>query len=170
MALYAIPALGDFLADITCDAIVGAELLDALPMPARALTATMTWDPESGVGKKEKKWKRALWALPLLSIFLGCQKTMGVSINQLGELVKNIGSLPLPDGTSVAVPTEYFGIKALDKIISVYVAFFTPSIGNLDPAGRFQSIAFLGDLIPFQAIWMIEGIRRGNFTTAAHLL
>jgi 2-polyprenyl-6-methoxyphenol hydroxylase-like FAD-dependent oxidoreductase len=41
MALYAIPALGDFLSDIICDSMVGAELLETLPAPARSLTATM---------------------------------------------------------------------------------------------------------------------------------
>jgi hypothetical protein len=60
IALYAIPALGDFLTDITCDSIVGAEILNALPVPARSLTATMPWNPEFGVGKHESRWKRVM--------------------------------------------------------------------------------------------------------------
>ena len=48
MALYAIPALGDFLSDITVDALVGAELLESLPVPERSLAATMPWDPRVG--------------------------------------------------------------------------------------------------------------------------
>jgi hypothetical protein len=79
MALYAIPVLGDFLSDITCDSMVGAELLETLPAPPKSLTATMPWNPESGVGKHVKKWLRALYALPLLLIWYGCSQTMGLS-------------------------------------------------------------------------------------------
>ncbi|KAL3425892.1 FAD binding domain-containing protein [Phlyctema vagabunda] len=171
MALYAIPALGDFLADVTCDGMVGAELLDALPAPARAYTATMAWDPEAGVGKKEKKWIRALYALPLLAVVYAAQKTMTPTLAQfLPELRKVTGQLPLPNGDTVDVFGNFFGLKTVDKIMRLFVAVFTPAIGNLDAGSRTQAITFLGDLIPFQTIWMIEGIRRGNFTTAAHLL
>lgn len=170
-ALYAIPALGDFLVDVTCAGITGAELVEYLPVPQKALTATMVWDPESGVGKNEKKWMRALYALPLLAIVYGCHRTMGASMAQIvPQLAKNIGSLPLGNGESVSVWGKFFGAKTLDKILSIYVAFFTPAIGNLDTLGRKQGIAFLGDLVSIQTIWMVESIRRGNFTTAAHLL
>lgn len=171
VAMYAIPVMGDFLADITTDGIVGAEILDALPVPARAKKATMAWDQGQGIGYHEKKWKRALYALPLLAVLYGCQRTMAPSMAQVvAQLVPKVGTFPLSDGKSVPIWGNYFGLKALDKIMSIYVGFFTPGIGNLDPAGRSQMIAFLGDLVPIQAIWMIEGIRRGNFTTAAHLL
>lgn len=171
MALYGIPLLGDFLTDVTTDGIVGAESLDVLPAPARALTATMAWNSELGAGKHEKKWVRALYALPLLLVLYGCQRTMGASMAQvISQLIKKVGELPVSNGKAIPVWGKYFGLKTLDKIMSIYVAFFTPAIGNLDPAGRQQGIAFLADLIPFQAIWMIEGMRRGNFITAAHLL
>lgn len=76
MDLYAIPALGDFLSDITYDSMVGAKLLEILPAPARSLTATMPWSLEAGVGNHEKKWVRALYAMPLLFILYGCSQTM----------------------------------------------------------------------------------------------
>jgi hypothetical protein len=173
MALHAIPALGDFLSDVTCDAMVGAELLEILPTPARSLTATMPWDPEVGVGKTEKKWVRALYALPLLVVVYGCSKTMGPTAGQLiplvGPSIKR-GALHLVPGQATPILSEFFGLKWIDRWLGVYVSVFTPSISGLDPVGRVQGIAFLADLIPIQAIWMIEGIRRGNFTTAAHLL
>jgi len=58
--------------------------------------------------------------------------------------------------------SKYFGIPGLDDVIAMFTAFFTPSIGSLDPIGRLQAIAFLVDLIPLQVIWMVEGSRVGN--------
>lgn len=173
MALYAIPALGDFLSDITCDTMVGAELLESLPAPSRSLTATMPWDPESGVGKKEKKWLRALYALPVLMVVYGAQKTIGAAVQQIvPQLLGGMktGSLELAAGEIVSLHRRYFGVAGLDKGLSVLVGFFTPTLGNFDPLGRLQALAFGADLIPFQVIMLVEGIRRGNFTTAAHLL
>jgi hypothetical protein len=173
MALYAIPALGDFLTDVTCDGIVGAEILNALPVPARSLTATMPWNPESGVGKHESRWKRAMYALPLLLILYGSYRTLGAVISQLQPSImanKELGKAVLDDDTVVSLCTKFFGIKYIDSFIAPYVSLWTPSLGNFDVAGRMQAIAFLGDLVPIQVIWMVEGLRRGNFVTAAHLL
>jgi hypothetical protein len=173
MGVYVVPALGDFLADLTCDVMVGAEILESLPPPPRSLTATMPWNPDSGVGKHENKLVRALYALPLLFILYGAGQTMGRTAQSfLPPLIKGsqIGELALGAGEVVPLCKRFFGIKGLDDFILIYVAFFTPSIGGFDTSGRMQAIAFLGDLIPMQAIWMIESVRRGNFTTAAHLL
>jgi hypothetical protein len=173
MALYAIPALGDFLSDITCDAMVGAELLESLPPPEKSLAATMPWDPETGVGKKEKKWVRALYALPILAVVYGAQKTMGVTLEHVIEMLKAGaagGKIDLGNGLIVPLHNQYFGVKGLDGFISAFVTFFTPIIGNFDPISRMHGLAFLGDLIPLQTIWLVEGVRRGNFTTVAHLL
>lgn len=173
LAIYGIPALGDFLSDITCDTMVGAELLDSLPPPARSLEATMPWNPETGVGKHESKLLRALYALPILLVLYGASQTMGVTVQRaIPVLVKarETGEVALGNGDVASLWSKFFGIKGLDDIIAIYVAFFTPAIGGFDVVGRMQALAFLGDLVPIQAIWMIEGIRRGNFTTAAHLL
>jgi hypothetical protein len=173
MALYAIPALGDFLTDVACDSIVGAEILNALPVPARSLTATMPWNPEFGAEKHESRWKRAMYALPLLLILYGSYRTLGAVIGQLQPSImanKELGKAVLDDDTVVFLCTKFFGIKYIDGFIAPYVSLWTPSIGNFDVAGRMQAIAFLGDLIPIQVIWMAEGVRRGNFVTAAHLL
>jgi hypothetical protein len=173
MALYAIPALGDFLTDVTCDSMVGAEIFNALPVPARSLTAAMPWNPESGVGKHESPSKRAMYALPLLVILYGSYRTMGAVIGQLLPSIvanKELGKVVLVDDTVVSLCTRFFGIKYIDSFLATFVSLWTPSIGSFDVTGRMQAISFLGDLIPIQVIWMIEGIRRGNFVTAAHLL
>jgi hypothetical protein len=155
MGLYAIPALGDLLSDITCDAMVGAEILESLPPPPRPLRATMPWNPESSVGKHENQLVRAVYALPLLFIFYGAGQKMGRRTeNFLLPLVKasQIGNLLWMLGRWAPLCRRFFGIKSLDDFISIYVGFFTPSIGGFGTAGRMQTIAFLGDLEPIQAI------------------
>jgi len=100
----------------------------------------------------------------------GCHRTMGATIEALIIPTTAAGTLTLSPEVVVPLCRKFFGLEGLDNFLSKYVGFFTPSIGNYDPIGRLQAIAFLGDLIPIQVIWMIEGIRRGNFGTAAHLL
>ncbi|OBT70177.1 hypothetical protein VE03_00332 [Pseudogymnoascus sp. 23342-1-I1] len=173
MAIHAMPALGDFIADVTCDSMVGAEMLDSLPPPARSLQATMPWDPETGIGKHESKLLRALYALPLLAILYCCANTMGAALGPvlpLLEVGSRAGEVVLGDGQVVPLVTRYIGLKSVDDFISVFVAAFTPSIGGQDPASRMQMISLLADLIPIHAIWTIESVRRGNFLTASHLL
>lgn len=80
------------------------------------------------------------------------------------------GAVDLSNGEVASLCTKFFGIKSIDRFISMYVAAFTPYIGGFDAVSGMQMIAFLDDLVPLQAIWMIEGVRRGNFTSAAHLL
>lgn len=170
MAWYALPYLGDALVDLTCDAMVGAEILDALPAPAQSLTATMPWNTEAGVGKHESKLVRALWALPILLALYGASQTMGPTLGNLEFGVSGGGKIDLGNGVVVDLVSKYFGFEGFDAFISKYVTFFTPLIGNLDPIARLQSLGFGADLIAIQTIWFIEGVRRGNNFTAAHLL
>jgi hypothetical protein len=146
---------------------------NTLPPPQKSLEATMPSDQESGVGKKEQKWVRALYALPILAGVYAAQKTMGVTVEILIPMLRASsvgGNIDLGSGVVVPLYKQYFGIKGLDGFISAFVMFFTPIIGNFDPISRTHAIAFLGDLIPLQTIWLVEGVRRGNYTTAAHLL
>jgi hypothetical protein len=170
IALAAIPRLGDFLTDITTDGIVGAELLEALPPPARSLAATMPYNPEQGIGKHEKKWVRALYALPILAFLYGAQKTMAPTLDGIPKVEGGISSTLDLGGQVVPLCLKYTGHKAVDDFLALYAGIFTPSIGGQDPASRMQMIAFLADIVPVQVILLIEGVRRGNFTTVAHLL
>ncbi|TVY29863.1 Citreoviridin biosynthesis protein [Lachnellula hyalina] len=133
----------------------------------------MSQNPGVGVVKKEKKWVRALYALPLLAAVYGAHKTMGVTLDLLLPMLRASiagGEIQLADGIVVPLYKKYFGIQGLDRFISAFVTFFTPIIGDFDPISRTQGVAFLGDLIPLQTIWLVEGVRRGNYLTAAHLL
>ncbi|KAL2068087.1 hypothetical protein VTL71DRAFT_16185 [Oculimacula yallundae] len=170
MALHVLPSLGDALWDLTCETIVGAESIESLPLPARSREATMAWDPESGIGKKESPLIRALWALPLLGITYACQKTMWQTIANLTPLASKAGSLNLGNGVVIPMVSNFIGISAIDKVLAKFVAGFTPAITGLDPIGKLQGIAFLADMVPVQTIWLIESIRRGNLTTTSYLM
>jgi hypothetical protein len=129
--------------------------------------------PETTPDRKESLLLRALYALPLLLGTYGASQTMGVLVQQIGpSLLGSVksGQITLGNGEVVALTRKFFGIGVLDKILSVLVTFFTPTLGAYDPVGRLQTIAFLGDLVPLQALWYVESVRRGNYMTAAHLL
>ncbi|KAI9746304.1 MAG: hypothetical protein M1818_000015 [Claussenomyces sp. TS43310] len=173
LAYYALPRLGNYLADLTSAAVVGAELLEILPVPAKAGSGTQSWDPEAGIGKEENKLVRALYALPILLMMYVCQRTMHAAVGPilptLGAAAES-GQLALGNGAVVPIRKDFFGVASVDSLLAVFVGIFTPSIGGLDAASRMQMIAFLADLVPIQAVWTIESIRRGNFLTAAHIL
>ena len=123
----------------------------------------MSDNPEKVEARKKSKWPRAFYALPFLGILYGCSQTMGVSLNRLEPIFSGDGTKKaLGNGIVTAFSSKFTGLSSLDGILSLYAAFFTPSIGNFDPLGRLQAIAFLADLVPLQVIWMVEGIRRGN--------
>ncbi|CZR66056.1 uncharacterized protein PAC_15957 [Phialocephala subalpina] len=170
LANYLLPNLGDTLVDGSCETMTGAELLEFLPPPPRSLKGTMPWNPNGGLGKEESKLLRALYALPLLFVLYGCHRTMGATLDALVIPRTAAGTLSLGPELVVPLHTKFFGTKGLDNFVAEYVSIFTPAIGNFDVVGRLQGIAFLADLVPIQTIWLIEGIRRGNFGTAAHLL
>jgi hypothetical protein len=78
----------------------------------------------------------------------------------LEPLISSDGTrLDLGDRVVVPFCSRYFGLPALDGVISMFTAFFTTSIGGFDKVGRIQAIAFLADLVPMQVIWMVEGSR-----------
>ncbi|KUJ21599.1 FAD/NAD(P)-binding domain-containing protein [Mollisia scopiformis] len=167
---YALPYLADSLVNRNSNSTIGAELLDFLPEPKRSLEAMMPWNPNGGLGKEESRLLRALYAVPLLLITYACHRTMGATISALVVPSSAAGTVTLSPSVVVPLCTKFFGVEGLDKFISKFVAFFTPAIANSDPIGQLQALAFLGDLIPIQTIWMIEGIRRGNSGTVADLL
>ncbi|KAG9231787.1 hypothetical protein BJ875DRAFT_105864 [Amylocarpus encephaloides] len=172
VALYVVPNAGDFFADLTCDAMVGAEMLDALPTPPRSLKATMPWNPESGVGKHESKLHRALRALPLLVVFIAAHFTMGAVLKQTRPIVTaaiESGKLNMGRGQSTPLVTSYTGLGFIDGGLSTLTAYFVSSLGSLDLENRAQLIALGSYLIPLQTVWMIEASRRGNFFTAISL-
>ncbi|RDL35444.1 Uncharacterized protein BP5553_07375 [Venustampulla echinocandica] len=130
-------------------------------------------DQQSVVVQKERKWVRVIYGLPLLLGVFGAQKTMGVVVGQLSPtLMASVksGTIVLGNGEVAPLVRTFFNIKGLDTFLSILVTFFTPILGDFDPMAKLQAVAFGADLVPFQVVWYIEGIRRGNAYTVAHLL
>lgn len=173
MGIHVVPALGDYLADVTCDSMVGSEKLDHLKTPIQSLEATMPWDINSGICKKERKWVRAIWALPLLLVFVVAQRTMGPLFQQANSLVEvgiNNGMLDLGDGQIVEFQGTFSGIKRVDEILAPLVALCTPLLQPLNREATKQALSFLGKIIAFQTIVLVESLRRGNFVTLIYFL
>ncbi|CZS99224.1 uncharacterized protein RCO7_00515 [Rhynchosporium graminicola] len=170
MAFYVFPYLGDLIIDMTCDAMVGAEILEALPPPTQSLEATMPWNPNFGAGKHESKWKRAVWALPILLALYAASQTMGLTIDNILSVEPVGETINFGNGMLAPVGLKYFGNPGFDAFLVQFVAFFTPVVGDWSPITRLQAYGFFADLVSIQTIWYIEGLRRGNVFTAAHLL
>ncbi len=160
----------NFLADITSDAIIRSKNPILFTCAEGSFTTTMPRNPESKAAEKETRWVRALYAVPLLPIVYVCHKTMGTATTTLVVEKGLPGTISLGNGEVVSLCTKFYGINGFDNFISIFVGLFTVLIGGFDPVGKMQAIAFLGDLVPIQTIWMIEAIRRGNVGTAAQLL
>lgn len=124
---------------------------------------------------KESKLLRTLWALPLLLATYGASQTMGVLVQDLAPSLlaqTKAATVDFGNGSpTVGLVKKFFGVAGLDGFLSVLVTFFTPILdGRQDEFGSLQATAFLGDLVPLQAIMYVEGVRRGNRMTFAGLL
>ncbi|KFY39521.1 hypothetical protein V494_03954 [Pseudogymnoascus sp. VKM F-4513 (FW-928)] len=172
MANHGVP-LGDAMSDLTCELMIGAEMLENLPPPARSLKATMPWNSEMGIGKHENRLIRALYALPILLVLYWFASTIGVTTDVVVPALaraSQLGQFPLSDGQVVSLRQRYFGLKGVDEFLSLYVASYTPALSGLDIASQMQTITLLGNMIPAFAIWMIESSRRGNFFSTTNIL
>ncbi|KFZ24305.1 hypothetical protein V502_01200 [Pseudogymnoascus sp. VKM F-4520 (FW-2644)] len=172
IANYGVP-LGDAMSDLTCEIMIGAEILEGLPPPARSLEGTMPWNSEMGLGKHENRFIRALYALPILLVLYWFSSMLHVTANAVATSLaraSQIGQISLGDGQVVPLWQRYFGLKSVDKFLSVYVALYTPAVGGFDIASQMQTITLLGDMIPIHAIWMIESSRRGNYFSTTNIL
>ena len=168
---------------------MGAEYLEAVPLPKRSLNANMIWDRNMGIGKSEPLLRRALYGLPILAFALLGTRTMSVVAKQfypmLGAGLQS-GTLDVGKDTVAAIGTKFLGIPVLDTLVRPFVAVFSPSIGWFDTAHALQTMTFMWDLFPVYTIWTIEsmshsnpmsqqitnfnsGLRRGNVFTVSKL-
>lgn len=172
IANYGVP-LGDAMSDLTCEIMIGAEMLEGLPPPERSLEGTMPWNSEMGLGKHENRFIRALYALPILLVLYWFVSVMHVMTDVVAPSLASssqMGQIPLREGQAVPLWQRYFGLKSVDEFLSVYVAFYTPALGGFDIASQMQTVTLLGDMIPINAIWMIESSRRGNYFSTTNIL
>ncbi|PVH81668.1 FAD/NAD(P)-binding domain-containing protein [Cadophora sp. DSE1049] len=109
----------------------------------------------------------ALYVVPKLGDALWdltCETIMGA---------ESIESLPLParsqESTMAWDPETGIGKKESGLTRALWAL---PLLGITYACQKtmLQGIAFLGDMVPMQTIWLIESIRRGNLTTTSSLL
>jgi 2-polyprenyl-6-methoxyphenol hydroxylase-like FAD-dependent oxidoreductase len=107
---YIIPNAGEFLIDLVCGIVLGAEKLDFLPIPQRSVKGMMPFNPKQGITRSESTAFRALLALPILSI-------LGLSMATKDPAsVKNFGAVAW-DGESTLI-ASFAGIYAVFMIES----------------------------------------------------
>lgn len=172
IANHGVP-LGDAMSDLTCELMIGAEMLECLPPPTRSLEVTMPWNSEMGLGKHENRFVRAIYALPILLVLYWFGSMVHVAADAVAPLLaraSQTGEIPLSNGPVIPLLQRYFGLKSVDEFLSVYVALYTPALGGFDIVSQMRTIALLGDMIPIHAIWMIESSRRGNYFSTTNIL
>lgn len=65
---WMLPLAADLLLNLSTDAMIGAEVLEYLPLHDRAFSGSCAWNPKQGNGFKESLLKRVLFATPLLAL------------------------------------------------------------------------------------------------------
>lgn len=63
---YVVPNATESLRTLVTDTLIGAEILEYLPIPTWSCEGSCPFDPNQGVGKHESVLKRAVIATPLL--------------------------------------------------------------------------------------------------------
>jgi 2-polyprenyl-6-methoxyphenol hydroxylase-like FAD-dependent oxidoreductase len=69
---WILPNATSLLSDIWRDQMIGAELLEYLPVPERSFKGNMPFNPKRGVGFEPNLKKRAAFGLPILAIWVLC--------------------------------------------------------------------------------------------------
>ncbi|SPQ25384.1 76920dad-2e05-476e-8657-376aa0d4bde4 [Thermothielavioides terrestris] len=166
---FALPHFSEFIADLTGDALVGATKLDFLPLPMVSLTGTRPFNPTQGEGLQESKLKRALFALPLLSLCFVAMFVMNATpALDWAYPLRDSGKFDLGSG-SVPILRSFYGIRGFDDFVALINTFFFPAVYGTDPVSRRQAISFLADLAVLLTIWLLESTRRANLFTPMQL-
>jgi hypothetical protein len=95
---------------------------------------TMSPNDRPLVVKRESLFRRALWALPLLAIFIVAGKVLNISLSKWLPIVQKAAKSGWVEEISGKVPLRmtFTGIQGLDSFMRGPVAFFTPTIAGLD--------------------------------------
>jgi len=174
MALYIAPNAGEIFANRIGDAMIGSEKLEFLPDPERSLTATMAYNQNYGVGHEESTLRRAVTALPLLVLAYVCHSGMESIISRICPHIESsltTGKLDIGAAQTIDLSVSYYGgISWLENALRPIVILFSPSLLNVDPIQRLQTMSFFADLAPLYLIWILESHRRANTFTFARFV
>ncbi|KAH6855970.1 hypothetical protein B0I37DRAFT_395815 [Chaetomium sp. MPI-CAGE-AT-0009] len=160
-----LPYMSEFVPELMGNAIIGATKIDYLPLPMASLTGFKPFNPSQGDGQRESKFKRMVFALPLLALFFiaGWVMNANPALEGARDLLDS-GVLRLASG-DVPILRSFYQIPALDDLVALYNTFFFPTLYDSDPTSRRQLISFLTDGTILVTIWIFESARRANMIT-----
>ncbi|KAK4445725.1 hypothetical protein QBC34DRAFT_441370 [Podospora aff. communis PSN243] len=164
---YLIPYLGDTLADLQSEMVVGATTIQFLPIPQRSVkNVNMPYNPAQGDGMKESKLKRLALALPFVFLCISAAKLMAPDpLIPWATSILETKKLPWND---TPLPTTFYHLKWLDDALAPLIIFFSPVLLDINNISH-QALLLLSDYSLILAIWLIESARRANTFTPAQL-
>lgn len=113
---FALPYSSDLIGELSSDMIVGSSKIDYLPIPRVSLTGTRPFNPSFGVGRKESRLKRALLALPLLSLVYIASATMDASISMPWVENQLRNGTVVFDGNAITLRQSFYHVGLLDYL------------------------------------------------------
>ncbi|KAK8067438.1 hypothetical protein PG996_006550 [Apiospora saccharicola] len=158
---YLMPVSLDTRVDLFCDSAVGAPCIEYLPVPPRSMSGTMLFNPSHGMGKHESKLARALVALPLLLLAVGCFQVITGLLPADGiRAVLDRGAYqPANGGAPMPLLSGITGLPRIDNLTRIH---------NLEAVVCRQNalslmLTFYADYGVWYAILLIESARRANY-------
>ncbi|KAJ5759561.1 hypothetical protein N7520_006717 [Penicillium odoratum] len=165
IGLYLLPYLNDYIINRQSASLGGAEKLDSISLPPRALNCTMPLHLSPWKSDKPPVWKRLLWTSPLAGCYAAANTTMGaVAEGMRPHLISCLrqGSWTSSNGETLSLARSLYSIPFLDRALSPMVTCFLPSISGSDAVSYSQMFSFMADLGPVYAIWLLESYRQGK--------
>jgi hypothetical protein len=160
LILHFFPRLDDWTTSQVALGTIGAEKLDYLPEPQRALQSFAAFNQEiAGPGTSDHTKSRIATTLPLFFLAYCARMIFSNIITQPG-FQKQVGDILSSghiniSGDCVKLPTNI-------SVVDLLVSGFSPAILGVNAVHRLQSITFLTDLAPVWLIFVLEAHRRAN--------
>lgn len=171
LVFYILPRFSEFVPNFFLDLVVDSERLDFLPLPERSLRRDVLapFNPMMGSTKKESKIWRAVVGLPLLvlaGVAFSVMDVRGTPVDAARTL-RDSGKVALPhsyggEKAEVGILTKFYGVEAVDDMVSMINMFFVAGMYGLSKECRRQMLSFITDGTNLLLIWTFESARRAN--------
>ena len=179
LVFHVLPRFSEFVPNFFVDLVVDSERLDFLPLPERSLRREVLapFNPMMGSTKKESKIWRAVVGLPLLILAVVAFSVMDIRGTPVdaARAWRDSGTVVLPHGSSsggssggggtveeVGILRKFYGVEAVDDMVSLINMFFVPGMYGLSKECRRQMLSFITDGTNLLLIWTFESARRAN--------
>jgi hypothetical protein len=163
-AIHALPHLASWLVGRLSQSFSGAERLDYVPLPPRALNCPMPIH-ENPEEDKDTLWRRVVSTTPVIGCALAARSIMGSAKDGfLPHLIALLhkGVWTSSNGETVSLTRSLYNFPFLDRLFSPLNTCFLPSISGSHAVSRSQMVSFLADCGPVYTIWLLESYRRGK--------